>query len=303
LGFSNTGYDGQYRTAITQDGSIVADFITTGTLDASKATITNINASNINTGVLNASLITTGTLDASKATITNINASNINTGNLDAGLLKVGTIKNKNNNNSYWNLETGEFKTTNGTFVNANVQTSSGNLWMNLANAELSGGRSGTKYGDITFDATINNNPAMAIQADNILLAGPLHTATSKDAVNFYQGRTATFNNVVSGLSVSKETLQQVISTITANWKTYESVICDIGFTWERLSYIEDIDRDGNTISWTQKTRDFISKVSWDSYDIEMLDSLSWTYYTNVEHVTGATWTNNTMAFVNGLLV
>lgn len=34
LGYSNTGYSGTYSTAITQDGSIVADFITTGTLDA-----------------------------------------------------------------------------------------------------------------------------------------------------------------------------------------------------------------------------------------------------------------------------
>lgn len=34
LGFSNTGYYGQYGTAITQDGAIVADFITTGQLNA-----------------------------------------------------------------------------------------------------------------------------------------------------------------------------------------------------------------------------------------------------------------------------
>lgn len=35
FGFSSTGYNGTYTTAITQDGSIVADFITTGTLTAS----------------------------------------------------------------------------------------------------------------------------------------------------------------------------------------------------------------------------------------------------------------------------
>lgn len=34
LGYSGTGVNGPYRTAITMDGSIVADFITTGTLDA-----------------------------------------------------------------------------------------------------------------------------------------------------------------------------------------------------------------------------------------------------------------------------
>ena len=34
LGFSSTGYNGPYGTAITADGSIVADFITAGTIDA-----------------------------------------------------------------------------------------------------------------------------------------------------------------------------------------------------------------------------------------------------------------------------
>lgn len=34
LGYSSNGYDGDYSTAITQDGAIVADFITTGTLQA-----------------------------------------------------------------------------------------------------------------------------------------------------------------------------------------------------------------------------------------------------------------------------
>lgn len=34
LGYSSTGYDGTYGTAITNDGKIVADYITTGTLNA-----------------------------------------------------------------------------------------------------------------------------------------------------------------------------------------------------------------------------------------------------------------------------
>lgn len=55
LGYSSTGYQGPYGLAMTSAGEIVADFITTGTLDASQATITNINASNIKTGSLTAS--------------------------------------------------------------------------------------------------------------------------------------------------------------------------------------------------------------------------------------------------------
>lgn len=50
LGFSENGYEGPYRTAITADGHIVADFIDTG----------NLNASLITTGYLNADLIHSG---------------------------------------------------------------------------------------------------------------------------------------------------------------------------------------------------------------------------------------------------
>ena len=38
LGYSSTGYNGPYETAITQDGSIVADFITTGGMNAARIT-------------------------------------------------------------------------------------------------------------------------------------------------------------------------------------------------------------------------------------------------------------------------
>ena len=42
LGYSGSGYNGPYRTAITQDGSIVADFITTGTLNAALVKVVNL---------------------------------------------------------------------------------------------------------------------------------------------------------------------------------------------------------------------------------------------------------------------
>ena len=58
FGFSSTGYSGTYGTAITQDGQIVADYITTGTLNANiiKAGIisdaANKNSWNMTTGEL-----------------------------------------------------------------------------------------------------------------------------------------------------------------------------------------------------------------------------------------------------------
>lgn len=52
LGHSNTGYNGDFTTAITADGQIVADFITTGTLNASLLNVINLSADSINTGIL-----------------------------------------------------------------------------------------------------------------------------------------------------------------------------------------------------------------------------------------------------------
>lgn len=42
LGYSGTGYNGPYTTAITQDGAIVADFITAGTINAALVKIINL---------------------------------------------------------------------------------------------------------------------------------------------------------------------------------------------------------------------------------------------------------------------
>lgn len=52
LGFSSTGYNGPYHLALTQDGAIVADFITVGTLDAALLKIKNFVADLITAGKL-----------------------------------------------------------------------------------------------------------------------------------------------------------------------------------------------------------------------------------------------------------
>lgn len=66
-GYSSTGVNGQYRTAITQDGHIVADFIDTGTLTANvikagilRSSSTSPNWWNLNTGELKAGYGTIG---------------------------------------------------------------------------------------------------------------------------------------------------------------------------------------------------------------------------------------------------
>lgn len=47
LGYSGTGYNGPYTTAVTQDGAIVADFITTGTLNAALVKVINLIADHV----------------------------------------------------------------------------------------------------------------------------------------------------------------------------------------------------------------------------------------------------------------
>lgn len=47
LGYSKSGYNGPYTTAITQDGAIVADFMTTGTLNCEFLTVVNLIANGV----------------------------------------------------------------------------------------------------------------------------------------------------------------------------------------------------------------------------------------------------------------
>ena len=66
--------------------------ITTGTLDCSKITVSNLSADSITTGTLSAARIGTGTLDCSKITVSNLSASVITTGTLNAGRIGAGTL-------------------------------------------------------------------------------------------------------------------------------------------------------------------------------------------------------------------
>ena len=85
LGYSNHGYAGPYSTAISMDGSIVADFITTGSL----------NASLITSGVLLADLIKSGTISDQ-------------TGNISINMTN-GNIEMKIDNGQKMKLWTGGF--------------------------------------------------------------------------------------------------------------------------------------------------------------------------------------------------
>jgi hypothetical protein len=68
------------NTIVFADGHITADGITTGTLDASVVTVTNLDASEITTGTLSADYISGGSIDANDVTINNIHADKITVG-------------------------------------------------------------------------------------------------------------------------------------------------------------------------------------------------------------------------------
>lgn len=76
----------------SDSGSIVADQIVAGTIDASKVNVTKINASNITTGGMSADRIVAGTIDARKVSVVNLNAGNIITGYLDASKVTVANL-------------------------------------------------------------------------------------------------------------------------------------------------------------------------------------------------------------------
>lgn len=137
LGYSKTGYNGRYETAITMNGAIVADFITTGTLNAGiiKAGIledeNHVNYWNMNTGEFKLSDGTTDAIKFSNGNLTinasfiksgSINASLITAGDLSAARITTGILQDDNGTN-YWNLDTGEFRLS----ANTKVGTASSN--------------------------------------------------------------------------------------------------------------------------------------------------------------------------------
>jgi phage-related protein len=238
LGFSNTGYDGQYRTAITQDGSIVADFITTGTLDASQANITNINASNINTG----------------------------------------TVKNAKNNDNYWNLLTGEFKTTNGTFVNATVtgnftSAASDGTYTKINNGAVYGGKNETEYGKISYDDTIDKIPALGIKGNKIALKGELWTTNDRNSNTVYKGATKKLS---------------VISGITAKWGE-EKLVSDLEVTWSQ-TYKFCIN-----LQYGLTNKEFM----WDNLSTQIPTRFDWDRWNQIEELS---WNTTTLNFINGIL-
>ena len=151
LGYSNSGYNGTYGTAITQDGQIVANFITTGTLDASKITVQHLSASSIDTGTLN----------ASDVTITNLNATNITAGTLNVARIANGSITGGSNGKLAQTTVT-NYNITNNTITGG----SSGCLALSTITTNNTVGGINTSLGYADFSNSVFNSQSQVTYMD-----------------------------------------------------------------------------------------------------------------------------------------
>jgi len=92
LGYSSTGYNGLFGLAITAEGKINADYILTGELDASKATIKNLNASKISTGTLTGITIEGNTIKGNTITGGSISGTTIDGNTITSGSISGADI-------------------------------------------------------------------------------------------------------------------------------------------------------------------------------------------------------------------
>ena len=184
LGYSSTGYNGQYGTAITMDGAIVADYITTGTLNAGliKTGIIedeqHTNYWNMNTGEFKLSDGTTDAVKFENGTLT-INAGFITAGSLNAARITAGILQDRNGTN-YWNLDTGEFRLS----ASTKVGTSASNQTLsNYVNSAASSAASGSLTQQNVFNALTNNGALQGIfmSGGNLYING---TYISSGAIN-----------------------------------------------------------------------------------------------------------------------
>lgn len=110
LGFSSSGYDGPYGLAITMNGEIVADFVTTGTLSADRINGGTITGVAINNGSGTFQVDENGNLTASNVAITGGHIT-LDTQNISQGLVlknTAGTTQTKLTASSIQRTENGE---------------------------------------------------------------------------------------------------------------------------------------------------------------------------------------------------
>ena len=248
LGYSSTGYNGTYSTAITQDGHIVADFIDTGTLTANiiKAGImqsTNGQFSfNLETGHIEASDI-------------NITGGDIN---LDGGQLSIENSGFKTDLSSGYlqmyyttNMQTGanyEYFDINNTLIGTKFYATLAAL---KPAAALGVTSNGFRFGEKAENATLVNHwntDYAVIEKDNarfrtkVEVNEPLSVAAGGDAIGFIAHAPNGANDVSAelGASSAASALLQIVNntkgTVPARIEIYSSGTNGKGMTLKLTS-------------------------------------------------------------------
>lgn len=168
LGFSSTGINGTYETAITSDGNIVGKFVTAEGL--------HVKAANVD-GTFSANKIVGGTIDADQINVKNLNADNINSGALKGAYLADGAVTNS--------------KLGSYAVEGANIDTDA------IINRHISSGSIKTT----TCDSTINGYFADIISANKIF-AGSATASNIKTWVFTLNGKEAVWLDKASATRV-----------------------------------------------------------------------------------------------------
>jgi len=194
-------------TPIKDDTTTVIDggHITTGSIDASVVTVTNLNANEISSGTMSANHINGGTIDANNVTITNLDASNINTGILTSIAIQNGTPVN----GVYpFSVDASGHLTATGASINGSVTTSNDSFSVTLSNGFVQFGRGYiTEYlsprglsihADQLFGITIGSSLKMQISdtksqflgdadiGNNLYVGGTIYIGSSNTPLDDY---------------------------------------------------------------------------------------------------------------------
>lgn len=162
LGFSSSGYDGPYGLAITMNGEIVADYITTGSLSADRisgGTITGV-AYNNGSGTFQVDAsgnVTANSLSSSNATITG-GSLQISSSDTSTNFIRLGTVSNSTVSTQ---VRVGSIIIKNGSY-NTNTYSTTG----------------------ITLDDNYNNKHAVLLP--NSFRCDGIYSTTTSSAANVF---------------------------------------------------------------------------------------------------------------------
>lgn len=169
IGFSSTGIDGPYRSAWTLDGQFVADFITTGTL----------NAARVNGGTLTGVAIDIGN---GNFTVNSNGDVTITSGSIDIG------------DGSFVVNQYGQLEAFDATIAGTITSGGQSNEYIKLDSAVITGGIGNTEYGRIDFRGVTGYSTGPYLEGNaiylmsNMLLVGSNYT--------MYEGYTGTMQYI-----------------------------------------------------------------------------------------------------------